>query len=333
MNAASDPPPNVRSWPARIAILALAVLVSAHFSLTLMHAATPFLDTGQWLDLAADRPFQYRLLMVPVMRGLIDTIGAAAPGFVASLPPFVGTPELLAYAALNAAACFVALGSFWCLLNRLYAPGDPAQAIAASLFLALLYLFFCLNPNLAFILPYDIPAIAFTTASLCLWRTGKWLILVPFFALATLNRETIVLVPVAIAIHAFSTGGDRRELALAAVLLALWIAVKFWLAWQFSHLPSEEGLRLGYNFATLAKPWQWPAIFILPLLAGFTIKAALRKDEGLVFALTALAGGAMLFAVANITEIRAFGELIPYLALALAPLLRDKLIPTAPTSR
>lgn len=333
MNAASDPVPNVRGWPARMAALALAALVSAHFSLTLMHAATPFLDTRQWLDLAADRPFQYRVLMVPVMRGLIDTIGVAAPGFVAGLPPFVGTPELLAYAVLNAVACLAAMFSFGFLLKRLYAPGDPARAIAAALFMALLYLFFCLNPNLAFILPYDVPAIAFTVGCLCLWRAGKWLFLILFFALATLNRETIVLVPVTIAAHALAAGRGRRELALAAALFAVWIALKVWLAWQFSHLPSQEGLRLGYNFATLAKPWQWPAIFALPILAGLTAKAALRRDEGLGFALTALAGWMMFFAAAQITEFRAFGELIPYLALALAPMLRDKLIPSAPGSR
>jgi hypothetical protein len=148
-----------------------------------------------------------------------------------------------------------------------------------------------------------------------------------------LNRETIVLVPIAIAVHGLTSGNRRRELALAGLLLVIWAGLKLWLGSQFSHLPSEEGLRLAYNFSALGKPWQWPAIFALPFLAILSARAALRRDTGFPFAITDLVGFALLFAVAQITELRAFGELIPYLALALAPLFRDKFIPSAATSR
>lgn len=321
-----------RSPVRRLALLLLAALVSAHFALTLARAAHPFLDVAAYAGFTAPRPFQYRLLMAPVLGGLTDLLrGPGLAPLLRDLPGWIAPADSLALAAINALAFLAALLVLWPLALRVHAGSRPLAAASTALFVALSYLFFCLNPNLSFALPYDVPALAFTLLALLLHRKGWWPALVLVFALGTLNRETILFVPVAIAVGALLPGGRRRDLAGAAGLVAVWIAIKAALAAHFAHLRSEEGLRLAYNLAELARPWQWPAIFILPLLFGLAAREALRRPPTLDLLLTALAGGALLFALGQITETRAFGELIPYLALGLAPMVQRWLAPLPST--
>lgn len=307
-------------------ILLLAALLSVHFAMMVAKGTSLFLDTAAYTGFTAKRPFQYRLLMAPVLDALIHFHPVAA-GLGPQLPAYLARPDQLAYAVINAAAFFIALLALWPLALRVHGGDRALAALSTALFVVLAYLFFCLNPNLAFALPYDIPALAFTLLSLLLYRHGWWAALFALFALATLNRETILFVPIAIAIRALLPGGNRRDLFGVAGLVLVWVAIKAALAIRFAHLPSEEGLRLGYNFAELAKPWQWPAIFVLPLLFALAARAAMRRDHACDLALAALVGGTILFAVGQLTETRAFGELIPYLALCLAPLVQGWLAP------
>lgn len=311
----------------RALLLLLAGLLSAHFAMVLAKATTIFLDTGAYTHFTANRPFQYRFLMAPVLEQLVGLFRRPPlAGVVAHLPAYLARPEPLAYFFINAAAFFLALLALWPLALRAHGNDRGLRTLTVGLFVALSYLFFCLNPNLGFALPYDIPALAFTLGALWLHRRGWWPALFALFAIATCNRETILFVPIAIAIGALLTG-NRRELLGAAGLGLVWLAIKAVLAVKLAHLPTEEGLRLAYNLTELVQPWQWPAIFALPLLFALTVRAALLRGPTLPFALTALAGGAMLFAVAQLTETRAFGELIPYLALSLAPLVRRHIAP------
>jgi len=320
-----------RSSPARsLLLLLIAALASVHFAMMLAKGTSLFLDTGAYTGFAAKRPFQYRLLMAPVLDWLVH-LHPLVSGLGPRLPAYLAQPDQLAYLVINATAFFAALLALWPLALRVHDGDHALRALSTALFVALAYLFFCLNPNLAFSLPYDIPALAFTLLALLLHRKGWWAALFAVFAVATLNRETILFVPIAIAIGALLPGGNRRELAGAAGLGAVWLAIKAVLALRFAGLPTEEGLRLAYNLAELLKPWQWPAIFVLPLLFALTLRAALRRDHTCDLALTALIGGAMLFAVAQLTETRAFGELIPYLALCLAPMLRQGLVGGLPS--
>ena len=322
-------PPESAARPRRLASLALivlAALVAAHFAMTLAKATHIFLDTQAYSGLTAKRPFQDRLLMAPMLSALVAQLHQArfAP-LLARLPEYLAAPDPLAYAVINAASFFAALLALWPLTGLVFGPRSAARGLTAALFVVLAYLLFCLNPNLSFALPYDIPALAFTVTALLLYRGGHWLLLFPLFALAALNRETILFVPVYIAAHTLLVSYRRADLWRAGGLLAILAAVKVALQLRLAHLPTEQGLRLVYNAEELLKPWQWPAIFALPLLLGCTVVAARRRLVTCDFALTALAGGVMLLTVAQITETRAFGELIPYLSFALAPLIQQAL--------
>ena len=282
-----DDPPAVP--PARdrflvtIGLLFLAALVSAHFAMTLAKATRIFLDTDVYVGFTANRPFQDRLLMAPVLQWLVGVLHEARLATsLARMPAYLAGADQLAYAAINAAAFFAVLLALWPLTALVHGRSSPARGLTTALFVALAYLLFCLNPNLSLALPYDIPALAFTVTALLLYRSGRW----------------------------------------------LWL---FALAIKLAHLPTEQGLRLVYNAEELLKPWQWPSIFALPLLLGCAVLAVRRQLEMRDFAITALVGGALLITVAQITETRAFGELIPYLAFALVPLIQQYLSRSAPS--
>ena len=247
------------------------------------------------------------------------------------MPAYLAGADELAYAAINAAAFFAVLLALWPLTALVHGRSSPARGLTTALFVALAYLLFCLNPNLSLALPYDIPALAFTVTALLLYRTGRWFWLFPLFALATLNRETILFVAVYIVVRTALVTHYRPDYWKALALGAIWAAIKLALAIKLAHLPSEQGLRLVYNAEELFKPWQWPSIFALPLLLGCAVLAVRRQLEMRDFAITALVGGALLITVAQITETRAFGELIPYLAFALVPLIQQYLSRSAPS--
>ncbi len=296
-----------------------AALLSFHFALTLQHNATPYLDAQAYTHYEAKRPYQYRLLMAPVMGALMRSFEAPAPkALLAKLPSFVATPEAASYLLINAVALGMSCFLMAAIARLVIGAGRPTQ-LALAIYLALVYLYLCLNPNLAFILPYDVPALALSQACLLCLLTRRRLALYVLFALAVLNRETVFLVIIFLAAKAgFEPALRRRALIHIVGLSVVWLAIKVALLLRFAGLDSDEGLRLAYNLRTIAKPWQWPAL--LPILASFglaawSLRATPRQRE---WAVTGCIGFVLVFAVGQITETRAFADLMTYFAIAIA---------------
>jgi hypothetical protein len=301
------------------------LLVAAHFALNFAQLGAPFLDLDTFIAGSERFPFQYRVLTAPIFAFLLHVFAAfdfarALP----HLPSYLASPEALAYFAVNCASLFVALQLFRRLAAQLVA--GSAVVAAYFLFVALSYLWFILNPGLSFLLPYDLPALAFCAASLLCVLRRRWYLLSAIFILATLNRETSYLTVIFLLIR-WAVGCERGggALLMAGVLAAIWLALKVALVWWFW---PESGalisaLRIDYNLAILAKPWQWPTLWplILPVAAsawGWRVVAARA------WTMTVLAGFLSLFCVANITELRAYGDLIPFVALALTGVMRKQ---------
>ena len=298
------------------------LLVAAHFALNFAQLGTPFLDLQKFIAGGEGFPFQYRILTTPIFAALLRAFahfnfGPALPHF----PDYLASPEALAYFAINCGSFFVAL----LLFRRVSAEVFAGTAAIASyfLFVALSYLWFILNPGLSFLLPYDVPALAFCVASLLCVLRGRWILLYAVFVLATLNRETSYLIVLLLTVRWYLGDEKRQALRVAGLLGALWVALKlaliFWF-WPVSGGLVIAGPRVGYNFAILAKPWQWPTLWplILPVAAsawGYRIAAARP------WAITATIGFLSLFCVANITELRAYGDLIPFVVLATIALI------------
>jgi hypothetical protein len=197
---------------------------------------------------------------------------------------------------VNCGSFFVALQLF----RKVSAENFVGMAALASysLFVVLAYLWFVLDPGLSFLLPYDLPALAFCAASLLCVLRGRWYLLCAVFVLATLNRETSYLI-VLLVLFRWYLGGERGPaLLVAGVLAAIWLALKlalvFWF-WPASGGLVISGLRIAYNFAVLAKPWQWPALW--PLILPVAVSAwGCRVADARPWAITASAGFFRCFA-------------------------------------
>jgi hypothetical protein len=301
------------------------LLVAAHFSLNFAQLGTTFLDLEKFIAGSERFPFQYRILTAPIFAFLVRAytdfdVGRALPHF----PDYLASVEALAYFTVNCGSLFIALLLFRRIAADVFA---GAAAIAAYfLFVALCYLWFILNPGLSFLLPYDLPALAFCAASLLCVLRGRWYVLGAVFVLATLNRETSYLIVLLLLVRWYLGYEGSRALLVAAILGALWLVLK--LALVFWFWPASGGLiisavRIGYNFATLAKPWQWPALWplILPVAVGvFGWRVAVARP----WAITVAIGFLSLFCVANITELRAYGDLIPFVVLAMTAVFADQ---------
>ena len=301
------------------------LLVAAHFALNFTRLGAPFLDLEKFIAGSERFPFQYRILTAPIFAFLLRIFadfdfGSALPHF----PDYLASAEALAYFAVIWASFFIALLLFRKISAEVFA--GPAAMASYFLFLALSYLWFILNPGLSFLLPYDLPALAFCAASLLCVLRGRWYLLGAVFVLATLNRETSYLIVLLLLVRWY-LGYDRSHaLLVAAILGGLWLVLK--LALVFWFWPASGGLiisavRIGYNFATLAKPWQWPTLWPLILPVAVCVWGC-RIAAARPWAITATVGFLSLFCVANITELRAYGDLIPFVVLAMIAVIAHR---------
>jgi hypothetical protein len=293
-------------------------LVAAHFSLNFAQIGTPFLDLGSFMAGGERFPFQYRVFIVPIFSFLLAVFRQFdLVNVLPHLPLYLSSPTQLAYFTINDVSFFVALILFRKISARVF---EPREAVLSYLlFIALSYLWFVLNPNLSFLLPYDLPALAFCQASVLCVLSGRWFLLCVIFSMVTVNRETTYLIPLLVAVR-WSLNLERPPaLILAEILTSIWIGIKvllfLWLSTE-SQGAVIAGLRLSYNFVTLAKPWQWPSLWplLLPVaFAAFGLRGSAHERQ---WSIVALAGFASLFCVANITELRAYGDIIGFVALS-----------------
>jgi hypothetical protein len=294
------------------------LLVAAHFALNFVRLGAPFLDLEKFISGSEKFPFQYRILTAPIYAVLSRAFANVDFGRVLPhLPDYLASAEALSYFAITWASFFIALLLFRRIAAELFA-GSAAIA-AYFLFLALSYLWFILNPSLSFVLPYDLPALAFCEASLFCVLRGRWNLLSAVFIFATLNRETSYLIVLFLLVRGYLGDEKSHAFFVAAILGALWLVLKLALIlwfWPASGGLIIAGLRIGYNLAILAKPWQWPTLWPLLLPVAVSVWAC-RIAAARPWSMTATIGFLSLFCVANITELRAYGDLIPFVVLAM----------------
>lgn len=306
---------------------AVFLLIAAHFSLNLQQNGRTFLDAAAYVGLHEKLPYQYRVLMAPALGALIDVLSLpAASELTRRLPSYIAAAEPAAYFTINTLAIMLS-----CLLMRAIVrrslPDRTAARTAIAAYVAMAYLFFCLNPNVAFILPYDTVGLVLSQACiLCILGGRRW-VLYPLFALATVNRETSLLVIVFLLARAAFGGGtpgvaaalrQRRVWQPALLLSFIWLAIKAVLYVRFAGLPSDEGLRIHANLMTLGRPWQWPAV--LPVIACFvlSLRSFARLRDGREWPFVGCLGFMMLCTVGQLIETRVFGDLMVYFSIAVA---------------
>ena len=304
----------------------LFFIISVNFSLNLSKTGQYFLDLNKFMNGETAIPYQYRILTIPLFRGLIDLFGTVdLSTSLRHWPAYLIKPYQQAYFIVNTMSYFIALGTFSCMAQKVFVSrGDVFCAVALFLFIS--YAVFILNPDLQFILPYDLPSLAFEQLCCLLVLKRRWVVLSAVFALATLNRETDFLIILFLVTRAWTGSEDRRTgLAVAAFLSVIWWTIKLSLLFLITGVGSDAPLggianfKPIYNFTTMLKPWQWPSLCLLfvPLILTIWFLFEKPSKKALDWILPYIAGFSMIFVVANITEHRSFGDLTGFAAMSL----------------
>lgn len=268
----------------------------------------PLATLDGFLNGTAHKPFQYRML-VPWIVGGLRSLGL---GDAATL-----------YRAVDVAAV---IGSYYALRYYLATFLKSHAVLFAFVVFYALPWNYLLARDVTIILPYDLMAVTLTTLALALVARGKWQIFYPAFAVAALNRETILFVTVAYVAAMWSTEKKARIAMHAAAQLAIWLVVKFVTSGMYESNPGQSFEY--YHVGTQVPHWRtnlnvlasWPHLVLVLSCFGFlwALIPVGRKRINDSFPKRALWAAvpylAMVLVIGNLNEIRVLGELMPFLA-------------------
>ncbi|MCA9708304.1 MAG: hypothetical protein KDK70_20805 [Myxococcales bacterium] len=319
------------AWWAVIVVLA-AGYAALRLTMNEQYKVAPW---AALVELRAPLPFGHRVLMPLATRPLL------AAG--ASLPLALGVLEAVSAAMLAGAVA-------WVLRPRL--GPRPSMAAGAALLMLLPWLFL-LPHRWPIFYPWDTPGMALLVLGLGAIERDRLGTALVVTALAALNRESALVLPVAAVALAPAEAPVRRTLAGAAGLLAVALTARVAVTVALPDNPGpplhftvgDGGYRVLANLRWLASPLHalvtlpslgaWPLLW--PCLAG-RVDARWRRLWLLAWLQTA-----GLLVVANIYEPRAFGEVLvlAYLPtafglarwLGLAPAIPEPAIPEPASPR
>jgi hypothetical protein len=329
----------------RIIVLVLNLLATIQFIWFYLSRVPSYLDLFSYETWRERTPFQYRLLMVyPLRWAHHDAVLARLAAQLTRLSGWFPSP-VHPEGILEAVIDLICVGTAGIVARRIYEAASRTGALAAlvyplTLAMAVTTYATLTMSHLRFV--YDLP-------SLALFSLGLYLIYFryhPFwfavlFVVATLNRETSLFLLVIYAIDCSVTAEGRmdwrnllipRFMAVFAFLSVYWLAWHFWVVQRFATNPVEKtGHRLLMNLGVIMVPLSWPQIFAVGcyLVPFLLLNRSLVQNPRLrawywVLPLWFL----FMMRYGLMSEIRLFGELIPYFACLAALICEDKILRT-----
>jgi hypothetical protein len=327
----------------RLTVLALNILATFQCIWFYLSRVPSCLDLPSYETWRERSPFQYRVLMVYPLRWahhnaalieLADRLSRLSGWFPTPIHP---------EGILQAAVDVLCVGTAGMVAQRIYKAASPTGALAPIVYpltLAMAALTYAMltTPHLRFV--YDLPSLAFFSLGLYLIYFRSHLFwLVVLFLVATLNRETSLFLLVIFAIDCSITAEGTmdwhrvlkaRSMSVLVSLSAYWLVWHLWVAQHFAANPVVDARnRLLLNLGVIVIPLSWPQCFAL----GCYLVPLLLLNRSLVpsprlrawhWVLPLWLIFMMRYAV--ISEIRVFGELIPFFSCMAALILESKLL-------
>jgi len=298
------------------------VLVGAHFTLNYLSLEKPFLYSDKFAYGHERGPYQYRYLMGLMMRWVEPTI-AKLP-LPENVPPGLRDPWMLAVGVFVFPS--IVLGTFATRLSlEKFTRAPLYSCVAAFLFPLMGYFNFILPIGENYLLPYDIPSLGFFAVGMAAIVLDRRWLFYPVFALACCNRETACFLSVLFVI-AYWHRRERRGILAAELLaqIAIWGSIYVGVRIYLRGIPVEHVHHLASNLRLLIHPLQWPALaanfgflWVLWLLGWRRIEPVWFRRAGIIVPIWI----AVMIWVGVIVEIRVFGELIAYMAVAVGLVL------------
>ena len=299
----------------------LLTLATIHFVCFYLLQAPSGIDFPAYEQGRERMPFQGRLLLEPLLRwahsALFTHVLSLGCQRVAWVFPGRVQPETIAEAAVSFFCVAVAAS----VAQKLYARSSRTGVLGvlvAPAVLAMAFLMFAAATSHRFRFPYDLPQMALFSLGLLLIYDRRLVLFAVVFALATLNKETSILLLLYLLLAERARG--RRLLpafALSLLLGFLWAGWQVWLRTHYAHNPSGREPRLLMNLLVLATPLFWPQIasafaYLLPaVLLG---RQQIHDPVLRAWLLALPVWAAFMFCFGLLLEIRVFGELIPVMA-------------------
>lgn len=282
-------------------------------------------------------PFQYRLLLTFPLRwshGSMQMAKAASflEGFNGWLPAHV-SPEGLLQFPIDC-LCLAATGIF---ARGLYQATARTQLLTPFIYPLTLTLIACTYTVLtthALRFVYDFPSLAFFSVGMFLIyrRRHAWFVLL--FIIATVNRETTLLLLPLYAVtqciplrHSTTTSPSPdwsrlyapRTMLVASPLAVSWIAWHLYVVHRFAGNASAAGPRLFLNVGLLLCPLSWPQVasacgFLCPIV--FVCRKRIPDATLRLWVWLLPAWFILMLHFGLLIEPRVFGELIPLTACA-----------------
>ncbi len=328
----------------RYLLLAIYVLATVQLVWCYLWLTRPYINTLLYEQGRERMPFQGRcLMMLPLrlahrsalLRSLSSPFALSRFWF-----PKPVQPEVLLQAGVGV-LCLLVTGY---LTTRMYQASSRRQLLTPLIYPLLLVVCgatYVLHTVQNFRFIYDLPSLAFFSAAMYLiyfrWHWG-WF--VALFLVATVNRETtLLLLPLFLLDAAFKDGRFQwqrtlrpRTIGPVLFLLAAWIGWEIFVRHLFAHNRSEFYPRLNWNVKSLLVPQAWPQLvsacgFLLPLVLLGRRRISDPRLQAWLWLMPFWL--VFMFAYGILIETRVFGELIPLVVCASALILEEMLLQRA----
>jgi hypothetical protein len=322
-------------------------LVLVYFTATIQFVwcylwlARPYVNTSLYEQGRERMPFQGRVLMIPLMRwahGSHMLMWLAQPfGKSHFWFPRPVAPEVLVQAVVDV-TCLLLTGY---LTTKIYQSSSRRQLLTPMVYPLVLvvcgstYVMHTVQ-NFRFI--YDFPSLAFFSAAMYLiYFRRRWIYFAGLFVLATVNRETtLLLLPLYMLNAAVEEGRFQwpllvrwRTLRVVLPLVVMWVAWQIFIRHVFAHNASESYPRIDWNVKSILVPQAWPQLLSACgyLLLFVVVTRRQIFDPQLRAWLWLLpVWFVFMFVYGILIETRVFGELIPLIVCATTLIVEEILV-------
>ncbi len=322
-----------RLSPARILYAATCCFASIQFVWLYLSRISSALDLPAYEHGLERTPFQYRMLLSTPLRWVhnnhcFQVLAESLSRLPAWFPQRV-LPEDLLQAGIDLTSVLTASAAAFILYGRV-SRYKLLGWLIWPLVLVLCFITYTGSTHHALRFPYDLPSMAFFSVGLCFIHAEKRGWTLGVFAIATLNRETTLLLILLLFIaDKVRSVPLRKTLAQAFPMGIFWLILHLFLVHRFAANPSVSGPRLWLNLGSILIPLSWPQLFsALGYLGPFLIlfhrsipDLVLRRwlQASWVWVVCMLLYGLLV-------EVRIFGELIPCAACIAALVAEEQLV-------
>jgi hypothetical protein len=329
----------------KITLMLVYLVATIQFVWCYLWLTRPYVNTLLYEEGRERMPFQGRVLMMVPMRWAHQS--SALWRFAESFGkshfwfPKPVAPEVLVQAAIDV-TCLLLTGF---LTTKIYQASSRRRLLTPVVYPLLLVVCgatYVMHTVQNFRFLYDLPSLTFFAAAMYLmYFRQHWIYFAGLFVLATINRETtLLLLPLYMLNDAVEEGRLRwqlmprsRTLLVVVPLALVWGAWQIFIRHHFAQNASEFYPRINWNVKSLVVPQAWPQLLsACGYLLLFVVVTRRRINDPQLHAWLWLLPMwfVFMFVYGILIETRVFGELIPFVVCATTLIVEELLLARMP---